>query len=125
MIYTIHRHVTNLDEYSLQIYIDIKLQPLIARYIVCYDYNSDVFCVYSVVENGLFPFLKIVNFPHVLVRKNAAFLTLIFHFHKMIYNYFSCSLFSFFFFEKQGYVSFELFLFIHIFSILCIYQANP
>lgn len=58
MIYTIHRHVITLDEYSLQIYIDIKLQPLIARYIEYYDYDRDVFCVYSVVENRLFPVLK-------------------------------------------------------------------
>lgn len=90
---------------SENLYRILKLQPLIARYIVCYDYNRDVFCVYSVVENRLFPFLKKrVVFSHVLVhvRKNAAFLTPIFPFHKIIYNYLNCSVFFFFFWEGGG-----------------------
>lgn len=104
LFYDIHYTSTRYEFRWVQsenLYRILKLQPLIARYLVCYYYNRDVFCVYSVIENGLFPFLKIVNFPHVLVRKNAAFLILIFHFHKMIYNYFCCSLFSFFFLKSR------------------------
>lgn len=60
MIYTIHRHVTSLDECSLRIYIEYSNYTSVDSSLscTCYDYNRDGFCVYSVVQNRLFPVLK-------------------------------------------------------------------
>lgn len=51
MIYIIYWYVISLDECSLWIYIEylnyISVDSLLLC--ICYDYNRDGFCVYSVV----------------------------------------------------------------------------
>lgn len=91
MIYTIHRHVTNLDEYSLLIYIEYSnynRRQLVVLYVMTIIEIICLLCLQCCTKQTIS-----VNFPHVLVpeSKNAAFLMLIFPFHKINYNYFSCS----------------------------------